>query len=209
MPWLPFEPVVTEPSTLERRVDDVRAALAERGDRSPDVVERQVAASITHGGLVSRLISPALGCAVVCGHVPDMTAANVWWQDTLGGPFPLSLPLDGGVSGEPEVLVEAMRSSVVAMTSAITSAVVSTCDVSPLVLAGNVAAAINAAALTIAARDLDLADRSFAIADAVRAAAGLDSEPSPTGPAFRRNSCCLAYRLNPAHRELCGDCVLR
>lgn len=208
-PWQSMEHLITEPTEIRRRVDAVRGALAGRGNRGLDRIDPRVAASIAHGGLVSRLISPALGCAVVCGHVPVMSPGGVWWQDSLGGPFPLSLPRDAEVSDEPGELVEAMRSTVLAAIGAVSAAIEATCDVSPLVLAGNTASAINAAALTVAARDLDLADRSFAIADAVRAAAGLDSEPAATGPAFRRNSCCLAYRMNPVHRELCGDCVLR
>jgi len=37
----------------------------------------------------------------------------------------------------------------------------------------------------------------------------LRGERNPPGPAFRRSSCCLFYRLAPSGRSaFCGDCVL-
>jgi len=55
-------------------------------------VEFRVAASVTHLGVAARLISPALGMAVLLGRVPRMDPAEVYWQPVLGGPLPLSLP---------------------------------------------------------------------------------------------------------------------
>ena len=76
-----------------------RPAAADRGSPfgarrgpSPAAVEFRVAASVTHLGVAARLISPALGMAVLLGRVPRMDPAEVYWQPVLGGPLPLSLP---------------------------------------------------------------------------------------------------------------------
>jgi ferric iron reductase protein FhuF len=81
--------------------------------------------------------------------------------------------------------------------------------VSPRVLWGNVASAINGAATMIAAARPDLAS------PAAGAAATLLGQPSLAGSyrgrpltGFRRRNCCLIYRLSPAAPAYCGDCVL-
>jgi len=81
--------------------------------------------------------------------------------------------------------------------------------VSPRVLWGNVASAVNGAATMIVAARPDLAG------PAAEAAAAMLSYPALartyqgrplTG--FRRRNCCLIYRLSPAAPAYCGDCVL-
>ena len=81
--------------------------------------------------------------------------------------------------------------------------------VSPRVLWGNVASAVNGAATMIAAARPDLA------APAAGAAAALLADPALNGTyqgrplrGFRRRNCCLIYRLSPSAPAYCGDCVL-
>ena len=81
--------------------------------------------------------------------------------------------------------------------------------VSPRVLWGNVASAVNGAATMIAAARPDLAG------PAAEAAAALLADPALTGTyqgrplrGFRRRNCCLIYRLSPERPAYCGDCVL-
>ena len=81
--------------------------------------------------------------------------------------------------------------------------------VSPRVLWGNVASAVNGAATMIAAARPDLAG------PAAEAAAAMLAHPALTGTyqgrpgaAFRRRNCCLIYRLSPGRPAYCGDCVL-
>jgi ferric iron reductase protein FhuF len=81
--------------------------------------------------------------------------------------------------------------------------------VSPRVLWGNVASAVNGAATMIAAARPDLAS------PAAGAAATLLGQPALAGTyqgrplqGFRRRSCCLIYRLSPSAPAYCGDCVL-
>ena len=81
--------------------------------------------------------------------------------------------------------------------------------VSPRVLWGNVASAVNGAATMIAAARPDLAGR------AAEAAAAMLRYPPLAGTyqghplrGFRRRNCCLIYRLSPERPAYCGDCVL-
>jgi ferric iron reductase protein FhuF len=81
--------------------------------------------------------------------------------------------------------------------------------VSPRVLWGNVASAVNGAATMIAAARPDLAGR------AAEAAAALLEHPDLAGTyqgrplrGFRRRNCCLIYRLSPERPAYCGDCFL-
>ena len=90
VPWRPLSTLLDSPADLRRRIAEVRCALA--ADRPPEAVEFRAAASVTHLGVVARLISPVLGMAVLLGRAPRMDPAEVAWQPILGGPLPLSLP---------------------------------------------------------------------------------------------------------------------
>jgi hypothetical protein len=52
--------LVDAPRILRDRVAAVRARLAATGGQAPEAVELRVAASVTHLGLLARLVSPAL-----------------------------------------------------------------------------------------------------------------------------------------------------
>jgi len=82
--------LVEQRGLMMTRIDAVRAALA--AGRPVQRIEHKVAASVTHLGLVARLISPALAFVVTTGHLPCTDLSRVWWQDQLGGAFPLSIP---------------------------------------------------------------------------------------------------------------------
>jgi hypothetical protein len=85
--------------------------------------------------------------------------------------------------------------------------------VSGRVLWGNAASGINAAAVQVARSRPDLAGAAWRCARVLFDSPLLRGEPEPPGPAFRRASCCLFYRLVPdsvpARSAVCGDCVLR
>jgi ferric iron reductase protein FhuF len=77
------------------------------------------------------------------------------------------------------------------------------------VLWGNVASAVNSAAVQVAAGRPDLSDRAWAVAAAFLASPRLAREAQRPGPAFRRSSCCLIYKIAPGPTSgVCGDCVL-
>ena len=176
-------------------------------------VEFRVAASIAQLGLCARLLSPALGAAAA-GQALLVDAAQARWIPVLGGPFRLSLadtaiaagPADTAISAGPGTAATAAL-----LAGPITQIVrsVEAMAVSPRVLWGNVASAVNGAATMIAAARPDLAG------PAAEAAAAMLSYPALartyqgrplTG--FRRRNCCLIYRLSPAAPAYCGDCVL-
>jgi ferric iron reductase protein FhuF len=91
----------------------------------------------------------------------------------------------------------------------VTAAVARLVPVSGRVLWGNVASAVNAAAAQVARQRPDLADGAWRAAARLLASPRLRDEPHPPGPAFRRSSCCLFYRLAPGNPSaVCGDCVL-
>jgi hypothetical protein len=72
-----------------------------------------------------------------------------------------------------------------------------------------VASAVNSAAAQVARQRPDLAPDAWQAAARVLADPRLCGEPCPPGPAFRRTSCCLYYRLWPGEPSaICGDCVL-
>jgi hypothetical protein len=202
-PWRPASELTSPSGPLLDRVASVRAVLAARGGRAVGEVETRVAASAVHLGLVARLVSPALGAAIL-GHRVDLRPGGLWWQDTVGGPVPLSVPAgDAGNLGEWD---QRLLNELLVPVTAATARLV---PVSGRVLRGNVASAVNAAAAQVARQRPDLADDAWRAAARLLAGPWLRDEPHPPGPAFRRSSCCLFYRLAPGNPSaVCGDCVL-
>ena len=208
-PWRPFRELVDSPGSLRIRVDAVRAALAERAGRPAGQIGLRAAASVAHLGLVARLVAPPVAAAAT-GHRLDLRLDELWWQDTLGGPVPLSIPEPGSLPqryGQYEGV--AVLDEVVAPLTAATAGLV---PISPRVLWGNVASAVNGAAAQVAERQPDLAGAAWAAAAGLFASPWLSRETSPPGPGFRRSSCCLIYTIASERaraRGVCGDCVLR
>jgi ferric iron reductase protein FhuF len=148
-----------------------------------------------------------------------MRPGGLWWQDVTGGPVPLSVPVpwadgehgtplrDRGHAQSPGNWDRQLFDEVIAPVTAATAWLV---PVSGRVLWGNVASAVNAAAAQAARQRPDLAREAWPAAARLLARPALRTEPHPPGPAFRRASCCLLYRLAPGNPSaLCGDCVLR
>jgi hypothetical protein len=236
-PWRSVSELTAPSRALRERIASVRATLAARGGLDVDAVEPRVAASAVHLGLAARLIAPALGAAVI-GRPVDMRPGGLWWQDVYGGPVPLSVPALPGGEGPGRAPGEEHRGGRPAVQSAplaadwgrllfaellapLVAAVARLVPVSGRVLWGNVASAVNAAAAQVARQRPDLAASAWQAAGGLFASPWLRGEPNPPGPAFRRSSCCLFYRLalssrpartHPQARRdpaaVCGDCVL-
>jgi hypothetical protein len=215
-PWRPLSSLLDSPDDLRQRIADVRSTLA--ADRPPGAVEFRVAASVTHLGVAARLISPVLGTAVLLGWVPRMDPADVGWQPVLGGPLPLSLPASalagrGDQPGEEQPgdgqLASELRLSLLHGPVRALTEVTAAMSVSPIVLDGNIASAVNAAAAMIAAARPGLATRTAAVRRALLNAPELSGTWTSGAEGFRRRSCCLIYRAGPAATPaVCGDCVL-
>lgn len=198
-PWRPVTDLTDlagPGAALRARIDRVRAALAAGGGRAPDRVEPRVAVSVAHLGLVARLIAPAVGAAALGSPLPS-DDADLWWQDELGGPFPLSVGEGAGDLRLPGSAVEA-----------VTLAVLRGFGVSARVLWGNVASAANSAATMIGRARPELAASARAAADVLLADERVEDGVLRAGPDFRRRSCCLIYRLSGTTAAVCGDCVL-
>ena len=219
-PWRPLSSLLDSAGDLRQRIAEVRRALA--ADRPPGAVEFRVAASVTHLGVAARLISPVLGTAVLFGWVARMDPAEVAWQPVLGGPLPLSLPASAlagrgdqpgdGQPGEEQPgegrLASELRLSLLQGPVHTLTEVTAAMSVSPIVLDGNIASAVNAAAIIAAARP-GLATRAAAVRRALLSAPELAGTWTGGAEGFRRRSCCLIYRASPAATlAVCGDCVL-
>jgi hypothetical protein len=199
---------------LEARVSGVRDWLAAAGGQPPGAVEPRVAASVAHLGLAARLISPALAAAVLHGLVLAPRLADLRWQPVLGGPVPLSLPhdaFDGSPADPaPDRLADRLSRCLLDGPLRELADALAPFSVSPHILWGNTASAVNGAATMIAAARPDLTTRTRTITSLL-----LDRPPlrdaNTTAPdgSFLRRSCCLIYRAAPGGKgALCGDCVL-
>lgn len=191
---------------LDRRVDQVRAALA-AGPGSP-AVKPAVAASLTHLGLVARLVAPLLGAALLGGVLPVTPAHRVHLRPNGANPLPLA------VVGSTDVPVRTAAELAAAMTHAwlrpvidpLTAAVRASFALSAHVLDGNVASAVAGALRMAAAASPETGPRTAEALDAM-----LEGPLAGTGRrkpdgSFVRRSCCLFYRLPGA--GTCLDCIL-
>ena len=203
-PWQPLGELTGSPGALVGRIGEVRERLAAAAGCPAAAVEFRVAASIAQLGLCARLLSPALGAAAA-GRALSVEIAQARWVPALGGPFRLSLAEEAMAAGPDTAATAALLAGPVTQIVRAVEAMA----VSPRVLWGNVASAVNGAATMIAAARPDLAGR------AAEVAAALLGHPDLAGTyqgrpleGFRRRNCCLIYRLSPERPAYCGDCVL-
>ncbi len=159
-------------------------------------------------------IAPSLAAAALGGTKLAMSLSDLWWQNQLGGSFPLSVPtveelppamdLDGDPPGLSGFAAELLNDAIDPLTSAVAGGV----SVPLRVLWGNVASAVNSAANLIAGHRPRRGPDALALAQMVFSDARLRTEPVAPGPRFRRRSCCLIYRVSGDRKAVCGDCVL-
>jgi len=203
-PWQSLGELTGSPGALAGRIGEVRERLAAAAGCPATSVEFRVAASIAQLGLCARLLSPTLGAAAA-GRTLPVDVGQARWVPALGGPFRLSL-------AEAAVAAEADTAATTALLAGPITQIVRAVEamaVSPRVLWGNVASAVNGAAAMIAAARPDLAG------PAAETAAAMLASPALVGTfqgrplrGFRRRNCCLIYRLSPGRPAYCGDCVL-
>ena len=199
-PWQPMTTLIGDNGALPQRVRAVRAVLAQRAHCHPDDVEIRVAASVTHMGLIARLLAPAIGAIALGSNTPiSLSLDDLWWQDDLAGPYPLS------VTAGPGTQAPAVDAAVEALTTEITHRY----RVSEHVVWGNVGSAANGAARLISAARPHVAGRAHAAADCLLADHRIDGGAARAGPQFRRRSCCLIYRVANDRAAACGDCILK
>jgi hypothetical protein len=218
-PWRPFAELVDEPERLRARAEAVRGALAAGIRRPATEVPLTVAASVMQLGITARLLSPLLGLAALHGVDRLPSAADLQWQSSLAGAFPLAVPFDLMTAPAPaspdwDGWSERMAGLLGGLSRAVAVLVPS-----GHVRAGNIASAVNGAAGALAAgsgvpetarvRGTALAERLLALPELRHASTG-----TPGAEGFRRRNCCLLYRVaGPADggdgpRFVCGDCIL-
>jgi hypothetical protein len=200
-PWRPLRELVEDRAVLSGRITAVRDYLAAVAGRSVEDLPVRIAASVTQLGLAARLLSPAIAVTVHSGLVPNLRLADLWWQPQLGSMFPLSVCYRAGgtradlLSGPVHELVAACQPF----------------SVSPRILWGNVASAINGAVTMIGTARPALADRAGALAADLLALPPLrHTSTRRQDGRFQRRSCCLIYQAAPTpdRAAVCGDCVL-
>ena len=157
----------------------------------------RVAASVDHLGINARIVSPLLAYVAAEDAVPVVRPDRLWWRPARPGPIGLAADLTAGPRSTPEALVDGV---VTALLEPVLQAYGSAFDVSSQVLRGNVASALDGARQAIGSPAVDVLVRG------VLGLGVLSGTAAKLPPTFRRNSCCLLYRL--PGRGLCGDCVL-
>ncbi|MFF4211874.1 (2Fe-2S)-binding protein [Streptomyces sp. NPDC001796] len=185
----------------EGGADPLAARIRKVADslRAPEL---RVAASLAHQGLAARIWSVALGCAALCGWVPDLDPRLLRWDPEGGVPDDLWL-------SEVRPLPVASLDTVVREGHLVplTAALNARHSVSARLLWGNAGSALAGTVRMVDrwARETgrtDVGERARSLA------AGLFAHPDLSGtvdPATgRRRSCCLYYRLPGG--GLCGDC---
>ena len=210
-PWRPFADLTDDPAVTAARIQAIRVGIAERGRLAVEDVPHRAAASLAHLGLVSRLLSPSLGAALLGGVVPDLD--GLYWRDVLG-PVPLTLPDPRGTSvdaGDPEAVAMAVGDQLAnGPVARLGAAIGAAGQVSSRVLWGNVASAAAGAVRMLAAASPAHAEVAFAVGRRLVARDPLTGTGAFAGPAgagaFRRRTCCLYYKVPGG--GYCGDCVL-
>jgi ferric iron reductase protein FhuF len=83
-------------------------------------------------------------------------------------------------------------------------------SVSPRILWGNVASAVNGAATMLARARPGLSAAAYAFTTRLLSTPPLTATADHASGTFRRHTCCLIYQAGApdAPRTLCGDCVL-
>jgi hypothetical protein len=209
-PWQPLSELISTPDTLAARIGEVRERLAAAAGRPASGIEFRVAASIAQLGLCARLLSPALGAAAV-GRVLPVDTAQARWVPSLGGPFRLSLAA-AALENTPRHTAGIGITSCLRLLAGPIGQIVRAVEsmaVSPQVLWGNVASAVNGAATMIATARPELASPAASAAAAILQHPALaDTYQGRPGEGFRRRNCCLIYRIGQPAASYCGDCVL-
>lgn len=195
-------PADTAPETYEDPLA-FRVGKVVRALRAP---EERIGASVAQQGLAARLWSVALGCAVLYGTVPDLSARLLRWDPDAAAPDDLWLarvrPRPGDAASVAETVVDGHLEP-------LTAALRARHRVAPGLLRGNAGSALAASSRVLHQWALaqgrpDVAARARALTDELFTHPFLADSGALTGGAFRRRSCCLYYRTPGG--GLCGDC---
>lgn len=212
--WRPLSELRDDPAVLRTRVEQARRTLAHNAGADLDAVEHRVAASIYFLGVAARLVSAPVAMAALAGVVPVLTMDTVCWHPD-GSPLPLALigPAAHQVGAAEELATLLFDDVITPCVAPLADAVQYEFRLSRQVVWGNVASALAGAAAMISAvrpaaieQTSPLLERLLGMGQLAGAGMSLPGT-SAAGPRFRRNNCCLYYRIPGG--GMCGDCVLR
>lgn len=210
-PGEPYEPgylPLADPRAVRLRVDTVAERLA--------TDDRRVAASVAFQGIAGRLLSIALGSAVLTGRVIDLSTDTLQWHpartapDDLWLPRPAALPPNGDAAGQ--IVTTVLLGRLVPLHRAMGTVVA----ISAQLLWGNAGSSLAGSLRVLHTWCLDQG-RPQDASRAVSLARTLFRHPllcntgtlrTEGSPSFVRRTCCLYYRV-PSGGGMCGDCVLR
>ncbi|MFE7530655.1 (2Fe-2S)-binding protein [Kitasatospora sp. NPDC057542] len=166
--------------------------------------EPRVAASILHLGLAARFWSVGLGSAVLLGTVP--TLEHAWMRIPDQGPLDLWTPPEPARPAAGTLADQLHEAVLLGCLERLAAAVRAVAPLSSRLLLGNAASAL-AGTLRVLDAHAPGAARALAaeLLDRPPLAGSGTLHTGPRGTAFRRNSCCLYYRVGPG-AGLCGDC---
>ncbi|WCC81215.1 (2Fe-2S)-binding protein [Cutibacterium equinum] len=203
--WLPATQLVT-PQVIDRRINHTHQALltqrhegkAGHGHHvaaAPGAVARRVAMSATQLGIVARLVVPVVAARTLGHDVDFPRLEDVWFQDVLQAPVPVSMAWQPGPAKITGSAVERITDAFIAA------------GLSKIVARDNLASAVSTSVVMISRCRPDL--RQAAIDAANELLIMVDPRPGITaGPGFKRRSCCLYYQVSGSRIACCGDCVL-
>jgi hypothetical protein len=191
-PWRSLRSLSEDIRPLDDRVEFVQNTLQAAGQNVP----RRVAASVVQLGVLARILAPALaGAALELGPVA-LDSEALWWQDDLGGAYPLSVTWGSAIDLTDGALSE------------LTAVFGDRYGVPRPTLWGNIASAANGAARQLVLVRPDLTEAAYLAAGTVLSDPRVEGGRLRPGADFRRRSCCLIYQAAGSRLAVCGDCVL-
>ena len=213
--WPALAELVDDPAVLHERIAITRTALARSAGIEAGSIEWRVAGSVFELGLFARLVSPLLALALLRAELVEVSLAELRWLPApaaASSGFSLSVPRDSRRPESADWPAVGSRFNQLVLAGPVArlvSAIGTACSLSSRIGWGNVASAINGAAIVIGGQRPALTAELSALTTAVLGARPLSLADPVVGTGFRRDSCCLLYRATSAgRRAVCVDCVL-
>jgi hypothetical protein len=206
--WRAFRELLREPAALVERVEAARKTLTARTGLAAGAVPVRVVASVTFLGVVSRLVSPAFGAAVLTGTVPLSTVDGLWWRPVEGGPWPLAVRDPAAITpADEDEAVRLLADEVIGqLVAPLLDATRAAFGLSARVLWGNVASALGGASGMLGRAVPERAGVAHRLVVRVLDRPPLEGTATWAGRQLVRQSCCLFYRIPGG--GYCADCVL-
>lgn len=189
---------------VTRSYADGYADLIEATNARYQATEPRIGASLVHLGHAARLWSPVLACVLAHGVIPDLTDLQ---RADHGAQLRLPEPAGKPATSSPQLLYRVLY-RIVVQNHLDRFAAGLRINVAPGLLNGNIASALVGTSRMLLAARPDLREPITQLTIALLNTGELAGTGTVTSAdlAFRRNSCCLFYRLPGG--GTCGDCAL-